>query len=104
MRRRFSFMVANGLNVVVLHEPGLCKIVFPAEFLGGRSHGANIFEFYEQIDRDGLQFHGRYAVDPNSSRQGGAYQLGTLSQLQTMLRLNGYNNKDLSIIKNTPIA
>ena len=43
-------------------------------------------------------------IDPNTGRNGGAYQLGTLSRVETMLRLNGYKNEDFSIIKNTPVA
>ena len=51
MRRRLRFMVANDMNALVLHEPGIVdKIVFPAQFLGGKSEGANLFELYEQID------------------------------------------------------
>ena len=43
-------------------------------------------------------------VDPNATRNGGAYQLGTLSRVETSLRLNGFENEDVSIIKNTPIT
>lgn len=62
MRRRFKFMVANDLNALVLHEPGIVdKLVFPAQFLGGKSAGANLFELYEQID-EGIY---RYALREN---------------------------------------
>lgn len=43
-------------------------------------------------------------IDPNASRNGGAYQLGTLRRVETELRLNGFKNEDFSIIKNTPIT
>jgi hypothetical protein len=62
MRRRLAFMVANDLNALVLHEPGIVdKIVFPAQFLGGKSEGANLFELYQQID-EGIY---RYALREN---------------------------------------
>ncbi len=43
-------------------------------------------------------------VDPNASRNGGAYQLGTLRRVVPDYRLNGFKNEDVSIIKNTPLA
>lgn len=65
MRRRFAFMVANDMNAVVLHEPGIVdKIVFPAQFLGGISEGANLFELYQQIDRDIYRYALRENLNP----------------------------------------
>src|SRR6187402_263511 len=43
-------------------------------------------------------------IDPNAARSGGAYQLGNISRVETALRLQGYMNEDISIIKNTPIS
>jgi hypothetical protein len=43
-------------------------------------------------------------IDPNASRNGGAYQLGTIPRVETALRLDGYKNEDISIIKNTPLG
>jgi hypothetical protein len=42
-------------------------------------------------------------VDPNGSRNGGAYQFGTLPRVEGALRLNPYYNEDISVIKETPI-
>ena len=42
-------------------------------------------------------------VDPNASRNGGSYQFGNISRVETALRLNGFKNEDFSLIKNTPI-
>lgn len=42
-------------------------------------------------------------VDPNASRSGAAYQLGTLQRITTLDRLYGFKNEDVSIIKNTPL-
>ena len=42
-------------------------------------------------------------IDPNGSRNGGAYQLGTLPRVEGFLRLNRFNNEDISIIKNTQL-
>jgi hypothetical protein len=42
-------------------------------------------------------------VDPNGSRNGAAYQFGTLPRVEGVLRLNPYYNEDISIIKDTPI-
>lgn len=47
--------------------------------------------------------HGAF-VDPNGARNGGAYQLGTMSRVESALRLNPYYNEDISVIKNTPIS
>lgn len=43
-------------------------------------------------------------VDPNAARNGGAYQLGTLPRVESELRLNGFKNEDVSLIKNTPVS
>ena len=43
-------------------------------------------------------------MDPNASRNGGAYQFGTLPRVESQLRLNGFKNEDISVIKNTPLA
>lgn len=65
MRRRLRFMVANDMNAVILHEPGIVdKIVFPAQFLGGKSEGANLFELYEQIDEDIYRYALRENLNP----------------------------------------
>lgn len=65
MRRRFAFMVANDMNAVVLHEPGIVdKIVFPAQFLGGKLEGANLFELYQQIDHDIYRYALRENLNP----------------------------------------
>jgi hypothetical protein len=42
-------------------------------------------------------------LDPNGARNGGAYQLGTMPRVESVLRLNPYYNEDISIIKETPI-
>jgi hypothetical protein len=41
-------------------------------------------------------------VDPNGARNGGAYQLGTMPRVEGLLRLKGFYNEDISIIKDTP--
>jgi len=65
MRRRLRFMVANDMNALVLHEPGIVdKIVFPAQFLGGKSEGANLFELYQQIDADIYRYALRENLNP----------------------------------------
>lgn len=65
MRRRLRFMVANDMNTLVLHEPGIVdKIVFPAQFLGGKSEGANLFELYQQIDADIYHYALRENLNP----------------------------------------
>jgi len=43
-------------------------------------------------------------VDPNASRGGGAYQLGNIARVTSAIRLNGFKNEDLSIIKNTHLT
>jgi hypothetical protein len=43
-------------------------------------------------------------VDPNASRNGGPYQLGTIARVTNAFRMNGYKNEDFSIIKNTPLT
>jgi hypothetical protein len=43
-------------------------------------------------------------VDPNASRSGGAYQLGNIARVTSAIRLNGFKNEDLSIIKNTHLT
>ena len=43
-------------------------------------------------------------VDPNGSRNGGAYQLGSIARVTSAFRMNGFKNEDLSIIKNTHIT
>jgi Carboxypeptidase regulatory-like domain len=50
--------------------------------------------------RDGV--NGAF-VDPNGSRNGGAYQFGTLPRVEGALRLNPYYNEDISVIKETLI-
>ncbi|RZU42392.1 hypothetical protein [Edaphobacter modestus] len=43
-------------------------------------------------------------VDPNASRNGGAYQLGGIARVTSAFRMNGFKNEDISIIKNTRIT
>jgi hypothetical protein len=43
-------------------------------------------------------------VDPNASRNGGAYQLGTMPRVESIMRLNPFYDEDISIIKDTPIS
>jgi hypothetical protein len=43
-------------------------------------------------------------VDPNAARNGGAYQLGNIARVTNAIRMNGFKNEDLSIIKNTHIT
>jgi hypothetical protein len=43
-------------------------------------------------------------VDPNASRNGGAYQFGNIARVTSAFRMNGYKNEDFSVIKNTPIT
>lgn len=65
MRRRLRFMVANDFNALVLHEPGIVdKIVFPAQFLGGKSAGASLTELYEQIDENIYYYALRENLNP----------------------------------------
>ena len=65
MRRRLRFMVANDLNALVLHEPGIVdKIIFPAAFLGGKSEGASLTEVYEQIDESIYYYALRENLNP----------------------------------------
>ena len=42
-------------------------------------------------------------LDPNASRNGGAYQLGSIARVTSAFRMNGFKNEDISIIKNTRI-
>ncbi|HEY9126038.1 MAG TPA: hypothetical protein VIM62_02885, partial [Acidobacteriaceae bacterium] len=42
-------------------------------------------------------------VDPNGARNGGAYQFGTLPRVESAMRLNGFMNEDISIIKDVPM-
>jgi hypothetical protein len=42
-------------------------------------------------------------ADPNGTRNGGAYQFGTLPRVESALRLSPYYNEDISVIKDTPI-
>lgn len=65
MRRRLRFMVANDMNALILHEPGIVdKIIFPAAFLGGKSEGANLSELYEQIDENIYRYALRENLNP----------------------------------------
>ena len=43
-------------------------------------------------------------MDPNATRNGGTYQLGTIARVTSAFRMNGYKNEDFSIIKNTPLT
>lgn len=43
-------------------------------------------------------------VDPNAARNGGAYQFGNIARVTSAIRMNGFKNEDLSIIKNTHIT
>jgi hypothetical protein len=42
-------------------------------------------------------------ANPVASRNGGTYQFGDISCVETALPLNGFKNEDISIIENTPI-
>ncbi len=65
VRRRLAFMVANDMNALVLHEPGIVdKLVFPAQFLGGESRGENLFELYQQIDHNIYYYALRENLNP----------------------------------------
>lgn len=65
IRRRLAFMAANDMNALVLHEPGVVdKVIFPAQFLGGKSEGANLFELYQQIDQNIYHYALRENLNP----------------------------------------
>lgn len=65
IRRRLAFMVANDMNALILHEPGIVdKIAFPTQFLGGESKGDNLFELYQQIDQDIYHYALRENLNP----------------------------------------
>jgi hypothetical protein len=42
-------------------------------------------------------------VDPNGARNGGAYQFGNLPRVESAMRLNGFYNEDISIIRDMPL-
>jgi hypothetical protein len=46
--------------------------------------------------------HGAF-IDPNAARAGGAYVLGTMPRVESAMRLNGFDDEDISVIKDTPI-
>lgn len=51
IRRKLDFMVRNGMNALVFHEPGIeDKIVFPARFLGADSLDGSYYEIFQKID------------------------------------------------------
>jgi hypothetical protein len=43
-------------------------------------------------------------VDPNGARNGGAYQFGTLPRVESIMRLNRFNDEDVSVIKDIPVT
>jgi hypothetical protein len=43
-------------------------------------------------------------VDPNGARNGGAYQFGTLPRVESIMRISGFKNEDISIIKDMPFT
>ncbi len=51
-----------------------------------------------------IRTNGGAFVDPNAARNSGAYRLGTISRVETALRLQGYKNEDVTVIKNTPVG
>ncbi|WP_140398003.1 hypothetical protein [Lachnoclostridium sp. An169] len=51
IRRRLDFMVRNGMNALVFHEPGIeDKIVFPAKFLGGSGNPDSYYDAFLEVD------------------------------------------------------
>lgn len=57
IKQRMDFMVRNGMNVLVLHEPGIeDKVVFPGKFLGADKNTTNYFKIFLQIDRNIYNF------------------------------------------------
>jgi len=65
MRRRLTFAVRNGLNTLVLHEPGIVdKIVFPAIYFGGKSKGASLFEISQPIEGQIERYATREFLNP----------------------------------------
>ena len=42
-------------------------------------------------------------IDPNAARNGGAYQFGTLPRVESAMRINGFRDEDISLIKDVPL-
>lgn len=50
---RLDFMVRNGMNALVFHEPGIeDKIIFPGKFLGAEKTATSYYEQFLQIDHN----------------------------------------------------
>ncbi len=94
---RFNQRPGSSLKSAAARRGAVVPFNIPAS--GANPDTNSIFNL--NVARDPV--NGAFA-DPNASRNGGAYQLGTLRRVVPDYRLNGFKNEDLSVIKNTPLA